>query len=360
MCKARFGPATFLGAAAAPPPHTTAPPGAAADTSSDTFSAADPTTPTASTEPLIQPGLEPLSVATPSITFGTTLRSKVPLNLGQPPEKVATVVHNRDGSFELLVHQTGVISFAMSDSSSWVPLTAHAQRMVHDGALLEVGETRYRVVGCPRPRAPKRPAPCQPQPDSQRQRYVDDYVAGVLQTAKAEQQLLSGLQGAELRSGARNLAAVREAATSVALAPTDPRAMQQAAGKIKKVVNDHNKRQRREENVLEHATDRAKRIKRAKDALREAGTSKRERKAASGAADTAKRQATRIDDRRTLFHKPHQDPRSQADYLGIARTRKGRQGTRRKGRQGGQRQRSRGWSTDPHNGWTRRARQQQR
>ena len=87
---------------------------------------------------------------------------------------------------------------------------------------------------------------------------MDDYVAGVLQTAKAEQQLLSGLQGAELRSGARNLAAVREAATSVALAPTDPRAMQQAAGKIKKVVNDHNKRQRREENVLEHATDRAK------------------------------------------------------------------------------------------------------
>ena len=252
--------------------------------------------------PVLEPGLVRQDGDSLSIAFGATLRSRVPLTAGTPPEQVASVVHNRDGSFELHVQQAGVVSYAARPDSSWLPLAAPAQRMLHDGALLAIGEMQYRVQGCPR--AAKRGAdpPAQLAPEPKRQRLADEYVASSMQSAAIEQQLLSGLHGSELRAAERNLATVRDAAACVALHPADPRAMQQAAGRIKKVVNDHDKRQRREGSSHEHAADRAQRLERAQARLRAEGTGKRERHAAAGAVDAARR-AGRTADRRTFANR---------------------------------------------------------
>ena len=228
----------------------------------------------------------------------------MPLTAGAPPEQVAYVTHNRDDTFELHVQRSGVVAFAASDSSSWQPLDANAQRMLHSGALLEIGGARHRVQGC-RPRAAKR----RREPEAaaaaapERQGFADAYVAGALHVASVEKQLLYGLQGAELRTATRNLATVRDAAAAVALAPADPRAVQRAAGSIKKLVNDHDKRQRRDEKSHEHAVDRAVRLERSQQRLRAEGTSKRERKTAEGAVAAAERAATRTADRRTFTNR---------------------------------------------------------
>ena len=213
------------------------------------------------------------------VTLATGRKEKTVLGAAGFP--VAHVIATRDGGFDLHVSRSGAVEVAPGAAGEWRELAAGAQRGIMSGDRLRVreglGGSMLYVCELPtgrdeqrqqQPRKQLRQQQPTPQPaldgePAMREAVVAQLAALAKQDAGLRAQLTSGLTGPTLRDAERSLAAAHEAHVTMAMgigsAPTQQQASRAAAGKLKKHLNDGEKKRKWEEVSHERAAHRAER-----------------------------------------------------------------------------------------------------